>query len=85
MKTYKLGNLHFDDTDQSIYRIITALRQGNIEELKEYELKVYNELLNIGQRIKFQEEGLTPLDISNIVESCVVIPRIGMRTDLSSS
>jgi L-ascorbate metabolism protein UlaG (beta-lactamase superfamily) len=85
-KTYKLGNLHFDDTDKSVERVKNALRSGvESEEMKSYETVVYHELLSIGKRLQFQDGSrLNASDIIEILDEGIIIPKIGSRTELAS-
>jgi hypothetical protein len=88
-KTYKLGNIHFDDTDASISRVLNWLKThdswNDITEndtLLPYEKEV---LLEIAQ-----EEGshiivagsptpLIPKQITELLEGTVTVPKIGAR------
>lgn len=96
-KTYKLGNLHFDDTDESVKRVKEALSKtpsgideefdfSNVldENVRSYEKQVYMELLKIGKNIEFEDgTHLEPEDILAILDEGVIIPKIGSRTNLS--
>lgn len=84
-KTYKLGNLHFDDTDASVNRVKEALAFGKLpKETKVYEEQVYHELLAIGKALTFQANSqLEAVDILEILNAGVIIPKIGSRTDLA--
>lgn len=81
-KTYKLGNLHFTDTEDSIERILKALLTQDVHELKDYEKLVYNELLEIAQTIQFENKGLTSQEIHDIIRAGVTVPKIGERSSL---
>lgn len=85
-KTYKLGNLHYDDTDASINRVKQGLREGQLpEETKDYEKQVFIELLLIGHNLVFkEEERLEASDILHLLDEGVIIPKIGARTSLAS-
>lgn len=84
-KTYKLGNLHFNDTDESLHRIKQALLTNQAPSgMKEYEKGVYHELLQIGKEFIFQDGHLESQDILNLLEEGVIIPKIGSRTELAS-
>lgn len=85
-KTYKLGNLHFDDTNESISRIEEALQAGKLPEgTKSYEEQVYHELLGIGQNLVFQDNScLEATDILEILNADIIVPKIGERTVFAS-
>ncbi len=88
-KTYKLGNLHFDDTDASVGRVLAWLRTHDSWEelatsdtLKSYEKELLLELareegthLIVGE----SEQGLTPQQIGELFECTVYVPKIGAR------
>lgn len=85
-KTYKLGNLHFDDTEESVRRVKEALLLGEIPEgMKPYEREIYHQLLEFGERLRFREGGhLSSWDIFRILDSGVSVPQIGSRTELGT-
>lgn len=82
-KTFKLGNLHFDDTDQSVQLVLDALRADPeqlpsiLDRMKDYEKQVYEELRALASSIVFNGLPLTPMDIYHILEEGVFIPKIG--------
>ncbi len=81
-KTFKLGNLHFDDTERSIENVKEKLR-GESPELKDYEEQVYQEILNISEELLFSNgEKLTPKELLSLIDLSVHVPKIGERTDL---
>lgn len=83
MKAYKLGNVHFDDTDVAVDHVKDLLRNKKID-CKDYEHEVYEEILRIGGALKFRDHDfLTPSDILFILESGIVIPKLGSRTALN--
>lgn len=84
-KAYKLGNLHYDDTDVSVNKVKEALLTGQLpKEMKSYEEQVYRELLVIGSHLKFKDnDQLNAQDILEILNESVIIPKIGSRTDLA--
>jgi L-ascorbate metabolism protein UlaG (beta-lactamase superfamily) len=79
-KTFKLGNLHFDDTDLSVGRVLNALRGRPQHSMKEFEREVYQELCQLGQQMVFSGEALTPSDIDRLLKDSVEIPKIGQRS-----
>lgn len=84
-KTYKLGNLHFDDTDESVRRVEESLNQGTYPAgTRSYEKRVVEELLAIGKKLSFQDaDKLEAHDILALLKASVVIPKIGSRTQLA--
>lgn len=90
-KTYKLGNIHFDDTDRSVARVLNWLRTHDnwdeieaSDDLMSYEKEVLSEIA--------QEEGahiiirdsqtpLLPKHIASLLEinHNITIPKIGAR------
>ena len=81
--TFKLGNLHADDTIRSIDRVIRAL-DGDIEaqsSLEEYELEVLALLLGSCDEMNFAAGPLTPKDLAEILAETVYVPKIGSRID----
>lgn len=86
-KTYKLGNLHYDDTDESVRRVKEKLKTKKCPEgMKNYENEVAVELMQISQSLKFHnDETLTEEDILTILEEGVIIPKIGSLTQLATA
>ncbi|MDF2549428.1 MAG: hypothetical protein K0S07_495 [Chlamydiales bacterium] len=87
-KTFKLGELHFDDTDESVGRVLTALEQGAPDKWeKGYEKEVYEELVAMGQEMEFEDGTyLEPEEIASLLKlgTNVIIPKIGARTSLGA-
>jgi hypothetical protein len=83
-KTYKLGNLHFSDTDDSVNRLKTSFRNGRLDpDIRSYEKKVYDELVAFGKGFVFTDGShLSQEDILSILDASVIIPKIGSRTTL---
>lgn len=85
-KTYKLGNLHFDDTDRSIAAVLDVLANPNdkakMAALKDYEKKVVEKLRSLGENCIFHDGVLELPDLHRILKAGVVIPKIGERTGL---
>lgn len=88
-KTFKLGNLHFDDTDQSVQSVLDALRAHPqqlpliLASMKEYERQVYHELCKLGQELSFSGQALMPTDIYYLLKESIKVPKIGHRCSLS--
>ena len=83
-KTYKLGNLHFDDTEASIARVKKFLAADPDSEATANEMKVGEQILSFGQKTIFQDGSyLTSEDILEILNAGVVVPMIGSRTELA--
>lgn len=83
--TFKLGNLHLDDTYTSVNRVIDAIEQADPSKLKDYELEVYNELMTLSQReeLTFEESSkLTPQEVASLLRKIVFIPKIGSKIRL---
>jgi L-ascorbate metabolism protein UlaG (beta-lactamase superfamily) len=89
-KTYRLGNLHFDDTETSINRVITALKEtagdrktlADYPEMKDYEFNVYTVLLDMINEFQFDDgDTLTPQQTAMILEKSVHVPKIGERAN----
>lgn len=81
-KTFKLGNLHFDDTDQSISRVKKAL-QGDPTDLRAHERKVCDEIRLIAATMRFKNgEALETKDLIFLLNESVLMPKIGSRTPL---
>ena len=82
-KTFKLGCLHFDDTDRSIERVFRVLEQNQdaAGDLKPYERDVYEQLLicwrQISQDLQFP---FSINDFAQLLRKITVIPQIGERT-----
>lgn len=85
-KTFKLGNLHFDDTEESVARVKESLRTGIISSgMKTYEKLVYQELLAIGQTFIFKDGSqLKAKDVLDLLDESIIIPKIGSRTELTA-
>jgi L-ascorbate metabolism protein UlaG (beta-lactamase superfamily) len=87
-KTYKLGNLHFDDTERSVNAVLAALGahpeqlSSQLAKLQIYEKQVYDELIALGKEMRFANEVLDPVDIHEILTAGVCIPMIGQRSVL---
>lgn len=89
-KTFKLGNLHFDDTEASVQRVLDALAAKPqqlpllLAKMQVYERRVYDELLVLGKEMRFGDQALEPADIYEILRQGVYLPMIGERTRLIS-
>lgn len=88
-KTFKLGNLHFDDTDVSVARLIKAIETEKLEGLREHELEVLNQIkeywVSDEKKLRFKDEtSLTKDEILEILNATVIIPKIGSRTEFAS-
>lgn len=90
-KAFKLGNLHFDDTEQSIQLVLSALcanpqqLSALLASMKNYERQVYHELCQIGREMTFSGQSLAPEDIYRILKESVTIPLIGQRCLLAKN
>jgi L-ascorbate metabolism protein UlaG (beta-lactamase superfamily) len=86
-KTYKLGNLHFDDTDASVNRVLEWLKThdswvdlATAANLKPYEKNV---LLEIAQDegthllVADSKSPLFPKQIALLLEKNIIVPKIG--------
>lgn len=82
--TFKLGNLHYDDTKRSIKRIKRVIGQEkSSKRLKAYEKDVYKQILKIGEKLIFKDKShLNGADLLEILNAGVFLPKIGSRTDL---
>ncbi len=88
-KTYKLGNLHFDDTDVSIAAVLDWLKTHDswdgitsAQTLKSYEKEVLREIAQEeGTHMIIADTGLpiTPRQIGELLERTVTVPKIGAR------
>lgn len=88
-KTYKLGNIHFDDTDASVKRLLDWLKAherwdklSDSDDLKQYEKDVLLEIAREeGTHLISAETGqpLTPRQIGTLLEQTIVVPKIGAR------
>lgn len=95
--TYKLGNLHVFDTKNSIQRVIDCLKESTDKkdyknlatyhamDKYPYEQQVYQELLAFGNDMKFNGIGLTTQELGDLLETSVIVPKIGSRTQLTTS
>lgn len=87
-KTFKLGNLHFDDTEESIKRTKDCLNLDlsmDNKKWKDYEEDVVRELKAIGESLKFSDNDYIDWrDIINILDDGIVVPKIGSRTSFAS-
>lgn len=82
-KTFKLGNLHFDDTDRSVRLVLDALHADQerlpalLRAMKDHEKKVYHELCEMAKEMTFDKKPLTPNDLYEILKDNVIVPKIG--------
>ena len=99
-KTFKLGNLHFDDTEVSVERLKQALETGSEEDLaalRAHELEVLNQLKEFwiasdaDKQLFFKSKDtrlgfdfLTPEEVLEILNETIIIPQIGSRTEFAS-
>ena len=82
--TFKLGNLHADDTIRSITRVVSALKHGldPKDPLKKYEEDVLQELLGFCGTMVFSDGSkLSGGDLADILAEVVYVPKIGSRID----
>ncbi len=89
-KTFKLGNLHFDDTESSLQRVYGALdakqHKPELGEMKSYEADVLRELREMADKdLRINGEALTSEEIGEILRAGVHVPKIGERTALPST
>ncbi|MBN9378394.1 MAG: hypothetical protein J0H93_08465, partial [Chlamydiales bacterium] len=53
--------------------------------LKTYEKQVYDELVQFAETLEFaQDQKLHPHELSQLLKSTVIVPKIGSRTDLTA-
>jgi L-ascorbate metabolism protein UlaG (beta-lactamase superfamily) len=94
--TYKLGNLHLSDTKDSIEKVLQALKTDEIDslELKSYEKEVYEELCDLSDSLKLtksyyfffrEEDKLSHSELASLLESTVIVPKIGSRIGLRAA
>jgi len=82
-KTFKLGTLHFDDTNKSISRILNWLTSHNTWEviqdatLEPYEQTVLEELSESCKIIRLAEGPLQPQQLAELFTNNIIIPKIG--------
>jgi L-ascorbate metabolism protein UlaG (beta-lactamase superfamily) len=93
-KTYKLGCLHFDDTERSIDRVLNALENKEIPpegeeiswegfDLKPYEIDVCRELVTfLGELSTKYNYPFSKEWLVNLLRKVTVDPQIGQRTNL---
>ena len=83
-KTYKLGNLHFDDTEESVRRLREELcLPHSADGLRPYEARVVQEIRDICRELRFSDgDHLTPEEIVSLMSSGVIIPQIGSTHSL---
>lgn len=85
-KTYKLGNLHIDDTDTSLARVLLALKDTGKQRslarvnLKQHELHVLDELLRVKELHSISDEDWSKAIAA--LEAQVKMPKIGETTAL---
>jgi hypothetical protein len=93
-KTYKLGNIHFDDTDASVARVLQWLKThdtweeiGGDDTLKAYEKDLLTEIsheegshLILGD----SQKPLLPKQIGALLEVNITVPKIGARFSAAS-
>lgn len=79
-KTYKLGNLHFDDTESSIQRLIDAIRSNHPDALLVYEKQVYTEVLELCKGFLFEDGPLSSEEIAGLIDAGVTIPKLASMT-----
>lgn len=85
--TFKLGNLRLRDTYYSYNRVLAVFRK-NLDEkqaehfLASHEFNAYKEIKSICSELKFNDEGLSPEEIANIIERNIIVPKIGQRLDI---
>lgn len=81
-QTFKLGNLHYDDTSESVKRVIMGIR-GLKADLRTYEKSVCEQILAISQSFQFSDGGsLSREEIVQLIEKSVFLPKIGSLTPL---
>lgn len=83
--TFKLGNLHLSDTQESVEKVLLAL-QGKKVELKNYEQQVADELKGMREKLLFARgEKLTDGELAQLLLEVVIVPKIGSRIHLETS
>jgi L-ascorbate metabolism protein UlaG (beta-lactamase superfamily) len=81
-QTFKLGNLHYDDTSESMKRVIKGIR-GERADLRPYEQSVCEQIMSISKKLIFADGViLTREEIIQLLEKSVVLPKIGSLTPL---
>lgn len=81
-QTFKLGNLHFDDTSESVKRVIGGI-QGKTADLRAYEQSVCEQIMSISKAFIFAEgASLSKAEIVQLIEKSVSLPKIGSLTPL---
>lgn len=87
--TFKLGNLRLRDTFYSLNRIITAFQEDENwrkANLRGYELEVFNKICDLNNQMIFSgEKTLSFEQIIVILQTSIVVPKIGQRQDLMVS
>ena len=85
-KTYKLGNLHFDDTDESVRRVKEALLSSLSNcEVRPYERQVAEELCLLGRQLTFADgRYIEPRDITDLLQAGVIVPKIGSTHEMTA-
>lgn len=84
--TYKLGNLHVDDTKDGVDVIIKSLKEEKCRTLKAYESDVLNEIQKIIRRYRFEgSERLSNQEAAEIFKKTVIVPKLGSCIDFERS
>ena len=87
--TFKLGNLHADDTKKSIGRVLKALKHTGeekaekyIKELRPYEQRILEELCSFQEQVNFEsKEDFSYQELATLLREGVFVPKIGARID----
>ena len=87
--TFKLGNLHINDTQESLRRVLEALQRVGtpcimdyLHRLKPYEQKVLDELCDFKVLVERKTgESFTFRNLADILQEGVFLPKIGARID----
>jgi len=89
--TFKLGNLHADDTKKSLERVLKALEhigtakaEKYLKELRPYERRILEELCSFqAEVIRETEFDFSFKELARILREGVFLPKIGARIDFS--
>lgn len=83
--TFQLGNLHADDTENSIKKVLHALPLSQAETLAPYEQKVWSELRKFCENSSFGKEQICYSELAQLLRETVFVPTIGSRIDFEKS
>lgn len=87
-KKLSTKKLTLDQVTAQVARKKNKLLNKKIEKelgLKTYEKQVYDELVQFAENLEFaQDQRLHPKELSQLLRSTVIVPKIGSRTDLTA-